>query len=475
MPIHSLSRKNLIAIAIGVAISMAVTVYGVQNGFSYREAIVGIAGAIGLVVVFGGEFGIIFGFVLWVLTLALGHRTVEITKNLVVHPSELLLWLLLVCAFAQRRLFENSRLGAPWWLLLLLPFWALAWWPMIGGGAEWDKMLNEFRNFVLLIPLMIVATIVLRKQKSWRPLVLAFFLASSWIAFMGVVEYWFPNLTSYFPAFIHASKPEATADGFLRGQFSFWGGAHATFICVMAVPFSIVIVTWWPRFYVRAATLFAAALQLLAIYIGGYRSLWVIVLVQAVCACMLRFRRHGVAIAVLCLIVGVGGYQFIPNTSERAMTTIAALRFQPVDHSAQDRQDRAVGALDEALSNPIGHGWASAGWVHSDFLQVAVNLGILPALIFLAGYLITLQRLFGRTRTCLRLSEDGDLALGLLLAFIAAGGHLAVQGVEVLPQLALPVWFVWALVEVWLRQRSMAPALVYDYVPANFYPVADVQ
>jgi hypothetical protein len=45
--------------------------YGVQNGFSYRELILAISASIGLVVVFGGEFGIAFGFVLWVLTLAL--------------------------------------------------------------------------------------------------------------------------------------------------------------------------------------------------------------------------------------------------------------------------------------------------------------------------------------------------------------------------------------------------------------------
>jgi O-antigen ligase len=113
--------------------------------------------------------------------------------------------------------------------------------------------------------------------------------------------------------------------------------------------------------------------------------------------------------------------------------------------------------------------------VHSDFLQIAVNLGILPALIFIAGYLVTLQRLFVKTRNSVDLPVQGDLALGLLLAFLAAGEHLAVQGIEVLPQLALPVWFVWALVEVWLRQRSTASDFAYAYAPANFYPVTNVQ
>lgn len=472
---YSLARKNLIAIAIALVISVCLAFYGVQNGFSYREMILAISASIGLVVVFGGEFGIAFGFVLWVLTLALGYRTIEITKSLAIHPSELLLWLLLVSAFAQRHLFENSRLDSPWWLMIFVPFWALGWWPLVLGDGQWDKMLNEFRDFVLLIPLLIVAALVLNKQKYWKPLLVAFFVCSTWIAFMGVLEYWFPSVTDYFPAFIHSAKPDVAADGFIRAQFSFWGGSHATFICVMAVPFSFVMTSWWPQWYGRAMILAASALQLLAIYIGGYRSLWVIVVIQVACACLVRLQRHSVAIAVLCLVVGIGGYQFIPNTSERAMTAIAAMRWQPVDHSALDRQERATSAFEQAVANPVGSGWATAGWVHSDFLQVAVNLGILPALIFIAGYLVTLQRLFVKTRSSINIPVQGDLALGLLLAFLAAGEHLAVQGVEVLPQLVLPVWFVWALVEVWLRQRSAAPDFAYAYAPTNFHPVTNLQ
>src|SRR5262249_41270272 len=82
----------------------------------------------------------------------------------------------------------------------------------------------------------------------------------------------------------------------------------------------------------------------------------------------------------------------------------------------------------------------------------AANLGVIAGLIFLGGYLSTLLRLSGRLMPYLRSPELGDLGLSLLLSFIGAGGLLAAQGVEVLPQLALPVWFVWALVDVWLRQ-----------------------
>jgi hypothetical protein len=357
-----------------------------------------------------------------------------------------------------------------------MPFWVLAWWPLIVGDAPWDKMLNEFRDFLLLVPLMIVASVVLQRESYWRSLLLAFFVASTWIALMGVVEYWFPGVEKFFPAFIHAAKPMEAADGFVRAQFSFWGGSQATFICVLALPGALALATWWPRWLPRLAIVVAAVLQILAIYIGGYRSVWLVLLVQVVLACLLRLKKHGVAIALLCLIVGVTGYQFIPKTDERVNSGIAALRGAPIDHSAQDRKNRALEAIDQTFESPFGSGWNSAGWVHSDFLQVAANLGIIAGVIFLGGYLYTLQRLLRRMVPWLRISGNGDLALSLFLSFIAAGAHLTLQGVQVLPQMVLPVWFVWTLVEVWLRQtpdlRNLyaAPLVAYpDQVGALDY------
>ncbi len=178
--------------------------------------------------------------------------------------------------------------------------------------------------------------------------------------------------------------------------------------------------------------------------------------------------------AALCLLVAVGGYQFIPRTDERVITGIAALKGDPIDHSSQDRKDRALGALSDTVESPFGSGWSSAGWVHSDFLQVAANLGILAGLIFVGGYLYTLLRLTRRTLERLHTSE-GDLVLSLLLSFVGAGGLLAMQGVEVLPQMVLPVWFVWSLVDIRLRQTSEARELSYSYAPTNLYPAADFQ
>jgi len=448
----------------------------VNRGFDYRDIILTFGALVGAIIVFGRERGIEFGFVLWALSLALGYRTIEVTPALRLHPAELLLWLLLACVCAQRQMISRAQLSFPAWLWFFLPFLALGWWPLVFGDAKWDGMFSEFRDFLLLIPLLVVAPIVLQSERNWRHLVTAFFLASTWIALTGVLEYWFPSAMRMFPEFIKNAKAEATADGFVRAQFSFWGSQTATFVCVLAVPVAIALGRWWRKW--RLAIISAAALQLIAVYIGGFRSVWFMVLVQVVAACAFGLKKHGLVVAILCILVAAIGYQFIPKTNERLVTTIAVLKGAPIDHSGRDRMNRATGAAERALEAPLGSGWNSAGWVHSDFLQVAANLGIVAGLIFFAGYLYTLWRIGSRVKRFIetnRSSQQGDLGFSLFLSFIAVGGLLAVEGVEVLPQLILPVWFVWAMVEVWLRQTSEATELQYSYAPANLYPAAHFQ
>jgi hypothetical protein len=473
--IHSKRARLIFAVAAIVAGALTFYYYLGKQGPSYKEVILAGGALIVAVIIFGRELGIRYGFVLWVLTLTLGYRTIAVTPELAIHPSEILIWLLLVCVLAQRKLVSRARLTFPIWLWVFIPFCVLAWWPMISGGAPWDRMLNEFRNFLLFVPLVIVAAVVLQRERYWRYLMLAFFVAGSLIGLMGVLEYWFPEVISFFPAFIgKASAPTVTEEGFVRAQFAFWGGPPATFICALALPAAIALAHWWTRRLQRAAIVAASILQVLAIYIGGYRSIWLILLIQLLTACVLRLRKQGAIIAVLCLVIVAGGYELVPRTSERALSGIAALQGHPTDTSATGRKNRAVSAFDNMIEAPFGSGWGSAGWVHSDFLQVTVNLGLLAGLIFFGGCAYTLLRLGRRFLRNYRNRQPGDLGLSLFLSFIAAFGLLTMEGVTVLPQMALPVWFVWALSEVWLRQTAEAPQLNIALAPLTSYQLVPV-
>jgi hypothetical protein len=471
------SGKRRLVVSLIAVVAIAMGLYGGYRGIDYRDVMLTGGGLIAALVVLGGEAGVQFGFVLWALSMAIGYRTIEYSKDLRIHPAEVLLWLLFGIILAHRRWIAESKLSLPIWVWLSIPFWMLGWWPLVVGDANWAAMFSEFKCFLMLIPLFIVAQIVLREKSIWRYVLTAFFIASTWVALMGVLEYWVPSVTKIFPAFIQNATPEPTADGFIRAQFSFWGNPNATFLCVLSFPFAVVLLRWWHKLALRLVVVTATVLQLVAIYIGGYRSLWLMVVIQMAAACMLGLRKRGLAVALLCIAVAAVGYQFIPKTEERMITTIAVLKGAPTDHSGQVRMDRAAAAIDDTLRSPFGGGWHSAGWVHSDFLQVAANLGIIPALIFVAGCLYTFWKLVVAVKTDARFAhgEGGELGFSLLLAFIPVGGLLATQGVQVLPQLMLPVWLVWALVEVWLRQRNAAPDFTYAYAHAHFHPAPDFQ
>jgi len=90
--------------------------------------------------------------------------------------------------------------------------------------------------------------------------------------------------------------------------------------------------------------------------------------------------------------------------------------------------------------------------VHSDFIQIAANLGVIPGLLFAGAFLWTAFRLFLLVRDC----EDParPLRLALLLSFITAGGIMSTQVICVLPQLACPVWLIWVLAAVAVRQQG---------------------
>jgi len=442
-------RRRLVFALIGAAV---VSFYLSQRGVSYSDLIVAFGSLTIGVIVFNGERGIHYGFMLWVLTLALGYRTMQLTPNLHLHPAEILLWVLMACVCVQRHLVSTSRLTFPLWMWLLMPFCVLAWWPLILGNAHWDQMLNEFRNFVLLVPLMIVATVVLRESRNWQRVLLAFFAASTWIAVLGILEFWFSSITNLFSAFM-TDRNAGTIEGFERASFGFWGGPMATFVCALALPITIVAVRWYQARWQRSLIVAGAIAQVIAIYVGGYRSIWFVVVVEILLACFLSLKRQRVTVAAACLIVIVGGYQLVPQAgNRRAVSGLEALRGRPTDGSARNRIDRAEWAFDQMVAAPLGNGWSAAGWVHSDFIQVGANLGLLGGLIFLGGYLYTLGRLFQRVVLKPRAEAHVDLGITLLLSYVSVGGLLATQGVEVLPQLVLPVWFIWVLVEVWLRQ-----------------------
>src|SRR6185295_2461838 len=72
-------------------ITILIDVYIGDQGVTYREVIVGLFVLAVLKVLLAGRRGLKAGLVFLVATFALGYRTISITPNLRIHPSELVL------------------------------------------------------------------------------------------------------------------------------------------------------------------------------------------------------------------------------------------------------------------------------------------------------------------------------------------------------------------------------------------------
>ncbi|HKR13087.1 MAG TPA: hypothetical protein VJT15_13590 [Pyrinomonadaceae bacterium] len=443
---YSAAYISVIVFALGLAL---VEIYVLDHGVSYREVIVMLMVLAGLSAFAAGNKGLRVGLVFLVLTFALGYRTIELTASLRVHPAEFVLWGLLALTLVQR---NRVTVWIPLWLIAFIPFWLWGWWPWLTGDFNWEPMFSEFKNFILLIPLFVLVGSVLGEKSGWRSVLLAFYLVGGWIAAMGIVEYVYPNARALFPTFMSVSEPVQTGDGFQRARFSFWGSADAVYVCVLALPIAAAVWEWWSNSWKRAVNVAIVVVMLGGIYISGHRNAWLMVALQFLAFAAIR-KQYLLGIAVLLVFFSL--YQFAPNAAKaRFYSGTELLTGQPVatDSSGRKRWDRVTTSLNNTLTHPLGSGWTAAGWVHNDFLQVAENLGILAGALFLGAYAFTLGRLWRGVRIASLLREQRMLGIALLLSFTCAGIILATDANVVLPQLILPIWFVWVIAEIWLRQ-----------------------
>jgi hypothetical protein len=428
--------------------------------FTYKEIIVAAMLLAGLPAVLLGTKGLRWGFMVWVFTFALGYRTLPVTSTLSIHPAELTLfglsmWLLILYLSGRNKDIRVSFWFPPvLWLFVLAWFWG--WSSVTSGGLGWGLMFSEAKSFLPLIPLYFVAGTVLADRNSWRPVLLASYVVGAWIGGMGILEYEYPGVKTLLPGFMNNPVTIKTGEGFEHAAFSFWGAPDAVYLCVLALPIGIVLWRWGTVFWKRGLILVISSLMLSAVYVSGHRNAWIIITLQFGLFALLK-KKYLVGVVILLLFISA--YQLFPNTARvRLYSGAELIAGRPLDYdsSGQKRWDRVSTSLKNILDQPLGRGWAAAGWVHNDFLQVAENLGLVVGLLFFGFYLFQLRRLWYWVSAFREWEEQRTLGIVLLLSFISAGIILATDATLQLPQLLLPVWFVWVISGIWLRQTDMA-------------------
>ena len=425
-----------------------------EESSGYKVILVCALGLAGLAALLSSHNRCRNSFLLFIATLGLGYRTLPVTHDFRIQPAEILILLALLLSplFQQSVSRPNRDPKLPLCFWILLPFLFLTWIPRTGNGVAWDMQLDECRNLFLVVPIFLVTQQVLTQSSEWRPVIRCFYATGTAVALLGLLEYYVPSVRNALPGFVTNVEGLDTEGGFRRAAFSFYGGAIGVFVCMYSLPLSMVLWRWQPGLLWRLATVAAGLAQLMAVYISGYRSMW---LLTGICVFLLTLKSRSFLLTGLLVLGGFVGQEYVSKPAQSRLESLAKiLEGNAEDSSGIKRQERIQEAFQNALDNPLGGGFGFSGWVHSDFLQISANLGLIPGFALILGYLYTLFQV-GK-RMLLRGLPATHAALGfpLFLSFVVAGQMLAVQGVEFHSFTIMPVWLVWALCYVWLEQTA---------------------
>lgn len=451
-----LNARNVILIFLAMLLSALAGLAVTFTGGSFQVFLF-IALLLALVVAFiTSKNPLMSGFALWIWLFILGYRAVHITSDFSLHPLIVLLFLLSLLLLVYYKFTSGLPLKLPTVLWLFTVFWLWGFIPGAFRGYSWLKMLSEALNFFSIVPLFLVMQFLSRQPRFWPLATLTFLGSGCVIALFGLLEYFVPSFRALVAGF---AQPEVAGilsqSGFVRAAFSFFGANPAVLICALATPM-VGIVPLYLRHRVAATLLMLLALSVLgaAVYISGTRAAWLMVVIASILIAYFRFKFIGTGIVA---VFWVTVSRFLPASAWNLLLSISTplSTGQFVDTSLEKRYMRQQTALELAVRHPFGLGWTGSGWVHGDFAQVAANLGLLAGFVFIAWYLFTLYRGYKRYRR----SPDDRLLQVIMTSFVLAGFVLATEGVQVLPQYAMPVWFVWGLLEAYLkRPGTMMPA-----------------
>jgi hypothetical protein len=191
---------------------------------------------------------------------------------------------------------------------------------------------------------------------------------------------------------------------------------------------------------------------LYAAYLSGHRNSWLVIGVQVCLILLLKKKYYVFGIVTLMFVLW---YQHLPDQARTRIYSGAQLiAGKPLDDdsSGQGRWNRTTASWNHVLERPLGGGWAAAGWVHNDFLQIAENLGVAVGLFFLAAYLFTFQRLLRQVLAMLKVGDPPWLLISVFLSYLAAGAVFATDANLPLTQHIAPLWFIWTTGEILVKQ-----------------------
>lgn len=384
------------------------------------------------------------GFKLWILTFAFGWRTIYLTQNLNIHPSEVIAFLLFF-AFLARSIFKRSSLDFR--LPLAVPLFTLlatlGVYTGIANSVPIDIVIEEFKSFLPIILSYYIVRWSIKTREEWVSASHWAIAVAVYIGILGLMDYFVPSVSRAISGLQNVETLYAAqsfeGSTFSRVGFIIFGNFTAGFVIFTFFGFTVHRV--FSRFELgsgKARWIFLIAIliiQVAGIYLSGYRGLWYAVGFFLLIYALFQKRILGL------LGLGLFALPLLPIDFLNRFQSVFNLEF--ADSSQYDRIYRATIAFDQFLGSPlIGVGWGGSGYVHSDLIQIAADIGIFGLALFLIWIAGVLSQLLRLTRHSSWVSEYACTLFAMVCALIVL---LAGEGLYVFVQLVIPIWFLIAL------------------------------
>ena len=212
---------------------------------------------------------------------------------------------------------------------------------------------------------------------------------------------------------------------------------------------------------------FLVIINLFAIYLSGNRLSWLILTILLLTT-IIQYKSSLIPYVksyALLVTIAFVTYIYSQPVEGRYVSTFKALTGNidtRYDSSSGARLARANIVIESIIQNPLGTGWGSQGWVHSDVLQIAGSIGIIPGIIFLFGPLYLLFRMY-RLYSIASPNEQTIFFVfcGLLIFVIIS---LSLNGNILKVQTGVPLFLLWAMADNYYNSHNQDPT---DYQDEN--------
>ena len=386
-----------------------------------------------------------------ILAFVLGYRTFEPIPGLKFHPIEIFVYSSIIRIIVTS---PPKYIKMPIYISLLGIFFVTTF--IVDCLSRYNQyVLLEFKNAILLLMIFFVIQHIQIKKVYIIKLLRIYLFSASIISTLGILEFVFPSTVAAVFGYQNESVFLSETILFSRHAFLFWGSHLAANL----IPPTFLILLLLKAEKDPSTTnnyflTFLVLINLFAIYLSGNRISWLVLTIFLI-ATIVQYRGYLLPYMKsysLLVTIAFVAYIYSQPVEGRYISTFKALTGNidtRYDSSGAVRMIRANIAIESIVNNPFGEGWGSQGWVHSDVLQIAASIGIIPGVIILTAPLFLLFRVY---RTYLTASINDQTIYFVccsLLIFVIIS--LSLNGNILKVQSGAPLFVLWAITDAYYR------------------------